>query len=153
MQALGQAGLSVEEYLRARDPGEVLPWEHIDVGLSKDFLLAERDRAYGQKPTNDCRAGRCHDCGVCDHQAIKPRLAQGDLTPPAPPPPLPPDRMAYRFRLEKTGPARFLGHLETMHHLGRAFRRAGVEMAHSQGFHPHALIKSDSALPLGVEPS
>ncbi len=151
MQALQEAGLSAQEYQRARDPGEVLPWEHIDVGLSKEFLLAERARAYGQEPTKDCRAGRCHDCGVCDHKIIKPRLALGGLTPPAPPPPLPPDRMAYRFRLEKTGPARFLGHLETMHHLGRAFRRAGVELAHSQGFHPHALIKSDSALPLGVE--
>ncbi|MBI5522834.1 MAG: TIGR03960 family B12-binding radical SAM protein [Desulfarculus sp.] len=151
MQALQGAGLCVEDYLRARDPGEALPWDHIDVGLSKDFLLAERARAQAQEPTKDCRAGRCHDCGVCDHKQIKPRLAPAGITPPAPPPPPPPDRMAYRFRLEKTGPARFLGHLETMHHLGRAFRRAGVELAHSQGFHPHAQIKSDSALPLGVE--
>lgn len=151
MQALAQAGLSTEEYLRARDPGEVLPWEHIDVGVTKEFLLAERAKAYELEPTRDCRAGRCHDCGVCDHQEIKPRLALEGLQPPPSPPSPPPDRLAYRFRLEKTGPARFLGHLETMHHLGRAFRRAGVALAHSQGFHPHALIKSDSALPLGVE--
>jgi radical SAM-linked protein len=38
-----------------------------------------------------------------------------------------------------------------MGQLQRAFRRAGVELAHSQGFHPHPLLKSDSALPLGVE--
>jgi radical SAM family uncharacterized protein/radical SAM-linked protein len=151
VRALEQAGLSLEEYLRARDPGEALPWDHIDVGLSKEFLLKERQRAYALESTRDCRTGRCHDCGVCDHKEIKPRLALGGLKPPPPPPAPSPDRMAYRFRLEKTGPARFLGHLETMHHLGRAFRRAGVEMAHTQGFHPHALIKSDSALPLGVE--
>ncbi|MCA1990015.1 MAG: TIGR03936 family radical SAM-associated protein [Desulfarculus sp.] len=53
--------------------------------------------------------------------------------------------------LHKTGPARFLGHLEMISHLVRGFRRSGLALAHSLGFHPHPLLKSDSALPLGVE--
>jgi radical SAM-linked protein len=55
------------------------------------------------------------------------------------------------FRLQKTGPIRFLGHLETLSQVARAFRRAGVRVATSQGFHPHPLLKTAGALPLGVE--
>jgi radical SAM-linked protein len=53
--------------------------------------------------------------------------------------------------LEKTGPARYQGHLEMISQLVRSFRRAGVELAYSQGYHPHPHLKTDSALPLGVE--
>ncbi len=150
MAALAQAGLSLEEYLRPRGLEETLPWDHVQTGVSKEFLLAERDKARAGERSADCRKGRCLDCGVCDHKVIKPRLAQGGLTPPAPPPP-PGEPTSYVFRLQKTGPARFLGHLDMMHQLQRAFRRAGLELAHSQGYHPHPLLKADSALPLGVE--
>ena len=42
---------------------EKLPWDHIDVGVRKDFLLRERHRAYENKITPDCRAG-CAGCGA-----------------------------------------------------------------------------------------
>ena len=42
---------------------ELLPWDHIDVGVRKDFLLRERHRAYENKITPDCRAG-CAGCGA-----------------------------------------------------------------------------------------
>ncbi|MEW5912679.1 MAG: TIGR03960 family B12-binding radical SAM protein [Thermodesulfobacteriota bacterium] len=151
LAALAQAGLSPADYLRPREPNEALPWDHIDVGVSKDYLWAERQKALAGQATGDCRQGRCLDCGVCDHQEIKPRLfPEAELQPPPPPAPEQ-ERIKYRLRLEKTGPARFLGHLETMRQLERSFRRAGVELAHSQGFHPHPLLKAASALPLGVE--
>jgi radical SAM-linked protein len=152
LEALAEAGLDPADYLRARDPGEVLPWDHIDAGVDKRFLLAERDKARQGISSGDCRTGRCLDCGACDHKVIKPRLAQGEplVTPPPPPSPTE-DRRVWRFMLHKTGPARFLGHLEMISHLVRGFRRAGLELAHSLGFHPHPLLKSDSALPLGVE--
>jgi radical SAM-linked protein len=57
----------------------------------------------------------------------------------------------YRFRLSKTGPARYWGHLEMISQLVRAFKRAGVGLAFSQGFHPQPKLKLASALPLGVE--
>jgi radical SAM-linked protein len=152
LAALAEAGLSPEEYLRPRELDEALPWDHIDVGVTKAFLLTERERARAGEASGDCRSGRCLNCGVCDHKLVKPRLAAGWVTsPPRPAPPADGERPAYRFRLEKTGSARFLGHLEMMGQLQRAFRRAGVELAHSQGFHPHPLLKSASALPLGVE--
>lgn len=150
-RALASAGLSKAEFLRARSVDEVLPWDHIDIGVSKDYLLAERARAQDGQATLDCRDGECTMCGVCDFEQIEPRLAAGAVPSPAQAAVEADDRVTVRFRLEKTGPARMIGHLEMMSQLARAFRRAGVAVASSQGYHPHPLIKTASALPLGVE--
>ena len=42
---------------------ELLPWDTIDVGVTKKFLLRERHRAYEEKITPDCRHG-CSGCGA-----------------------------------------------------------------------------------------
>ena len=42
---------------------ELLPWDMIDVGVTKKFLLRERKRAYAGEITPDCRAG-CAGCGA-----------------------------------------------------------------------------------------
>ena len=42
---------------------EILPWDMIDVGVSKKFLLRERRRAYDAQVTPDCRHG-CAGCGA-----------------------------------------------------------------------------------------
>jgi len=42
---------------------EMLPWDHIDVGVTKRFLRMERKRAYEEKITPDCREG-CAGCGA-----------------------------------------------------------------------------------------
>ncbi|BEQ14821.1 TIGR03960 family B12-binding radical SAM protein [Desulfoferula mesophila] len=152
LAALADQGLSLDDYLRPREQDEVLPWEHIDTGVSKKFLWAEREKSLLGQSTADCRRGRCLDCGVCDHKVIKPRLCPEAALPS---PPAAPggegERLDWRFRLEKTGPARYLGHLEMMRLLERTIRAAGIELAYTQGFHPHALVKTAAALPTGVE--
>ena len=42
---------------------EMLPWDTIDVGVSKSFLRRERKRAYAETVTPDCRHG-CAGCGA-----------------------------------------------------------------------------------------
>ncbi|MCB2192360.1 MAG: TIGR03960 family B12-binding radical SAM protein [Deltaproteobacteria bacterium] len=151
LSALADNGLSLEDYLRPREQDEVLPWEHIDVGVSKKFLWAEREKSLAGESTADCRQGRCFDCGVCDHKNIKPLLCEGAALPAPPPAPAEGERLNWRFRLEKTGQARYLGHLEMMRLIERTIRAAGIEVAYTQGFHPHALVKTAAALPTGVE--
>ena len=41
----------------------MLPWDTIDVGVSKSFLRRERKRAYAETVTPDCRHG-CAGCGA-----------------------------------------------------------------------------------------
>ena len=54
-----------EEFYTTRGYGtdELLPWDMIDVGVSKKFLLRERERAYAFQVTPDCRHG-CAGCGA-----------------------------------------------------------------------------------------
>ncbi len=59
-------GLDIEFYAtRERPTDEVLPSEHIDFGLSRDFLLAEREKAFRGELTPDCRTAGCIHCGAC----------------------------------------------------------------------------------------
>ncbi|MCL2300599.1 MAG: TIGR03960 family B12-binding radical SAM protein [Firmicutes bacterium] len=56
-------GIDPSEYLRARTNDEMLPWEHLDYGVTKAFLWRERERAYAARTTPNCREG-CAGCGV-----------------------------------------------------------------------------------------
>jgi radical SAM superfamily enzyme YgiQ (UPF0313 family) len=65
-RAFREEGLSMDFYARrARDPEEVLPWDHIDFGLDREFLLEERARAFRGELTPDCRTSGCVHCGAC----------------------------------------------------------------------------------------
>ncbi len=57
--------------------------------------------------------------------------------------------MRARITFSKTGPLRYVGHLDLQTLWERAARRAGLPLAYSQGFHPQAKIYFASALPLG----
>ena len=63
-KAFRETGILPDYYaFRQRDVNEILPWDHIDCGVSKKFLLSERNKAYGETTTKDCRYG-CVGCGI-----------------------------------------------------------------------------------------
>ena len=62
--AFEKCGIPVDFYtVRGYGEEEILPWDMIDVGVSKKFLLRERHRAYDAQVTPDCRHG-CAGCGA-----------------------------------------------------------------------------------------
>lgn len=64
--AFRKCGVSEYFYtLRGFGEEEILPWDTIDVGVRKKFLLRERKRAYEARVTPDCRHG-CAGCGASD---------------------------------------------------------------------------------------
>lgn len=64
MEAFQDCGIDPEFYAyRHIDHGEVLPWDHIDVGVTKAFLMKEHDKAYEEKTTPSCRE-KCAGCGA-----------------------------------------------------------------------------------------
>lgn len=64
LDAFKTCGVDPDYYtVRGFDEDERLPWDHIDVGCSKAFLLRERQRAYEAQITPDCRHG-CAGCGA-----------------------------------------------------------------------------------------
>ncbi len=54
-----------------------------------------------------------------------------------------------RIRFSKAGTARYISHLDLMRTMHRAFLRAGILIAHSQGFNPHPYTAIPLPLPLG----
>ncbi len=58
-----------------RGPDRPLPWDHIDTGLARRFLLSERERAYSGVITEDCTFTDCTGCGVCPSLGVDIRLS------------------------------------------------------------------------------
>ena len=50
---------------RERDYDEVLPWDHLDSGLDRDWLWEDWQDALDEREVDDCRWTPCYDCGVC----------------------------------------------------------------------------------------
>lgn len=161
-KAFLDTGIELRDYVGRKLPlDRLLPWSHLDVGVSKEFLLEEYKKALAGEFTSDCRSGDCHACGVC-HGDTRTVLAEkdsnsfsfpgmgvfagvyhrgkgGDLI------------RKFRVRYAKTGQARFLGHLELGNVLVRALRRAGIPLRFSEGHHPMPKVDLGPGLPLGVE--
>ena len=56
--------------------------------------------------------------------------------------------MKVRIKFSKYGVVKFIGHLDIMRYFQKANRRAGIDIAYSQGFNPHQIMSF--AAPLGV---
>jgi radical SAM superfamily enzyme YgiQ (UPF0313 family) len=64
-RAFEDAGLDIDFYARRQRPlDETLPWSHIDIGVTTDFLKREYQRALEGVQTPDCRQGPCNACGL-----------------------------------------------------------------------------------------
>jgi radical SAM family uncharacterized protein len=50
---------------REREQAEVLPWDHLDSGLDKDWLWEDWQDSVNEVEVEDCRWTPCFDCGVC----------------------------------------------------------------------------------------
>lgn len=67
MSILDKHGLTWEMFARGYDAGDKLPWDHIDVGVTREFLAKERDKAYAETTTPNCRT----KCSLCGAQCFK----------------------------------------------------------------------------------
>jgi radical SAM-linked protein len=149
-------GVGLDFYAHRRRPlDEVLPWDRIDCGVTKAYLQAQLAAARSLTEVPDCVLEACSDCGACDQVRLKNRIhlpADYPRAPAAEARPEPsPLRSRVRLRYTKLGRVVALSHLETMHALLRAFRRARLPMAFSQGYHPKPKVSFGPALPVGVE--
>lgn len=64
MEAFEECGIDPAFYANRRfDYDEILPWDHLDYLVSKDFFIRENKRAHESKTTPHCRK-RCSGCGV-----------------------------------------------------------------------------------------
>ncbi len=160
--AFDAAGIDVASFAnREIALDESLPWDHIDVGLTKDFLARENARADRAETTPDCRWAECTGCGIaCRAQGVGGRESEARAesrttgresqvrSPSSQPPTSNPSKVLCTFR--KGPESRWLGHLDIVRAFERAIRMSGLNVEYSQGFNPRARMSVASALPLGA---
>lgn len=59
--------------------------------------------------------------------------------------------MKLRIKFSKHGPIKFIGHLDVMRYFQKAIRRAGIDIAYSEGFSPHQIMSFAAPLGVGLE--
>ena len=67
-EAFKETGVDIEFYtLRERSTDEILPWDFIDAGVTKKFLIREWEQANAETVTPNCRQ-KCSGCGVLKYK-------------------------------------------------------------------------------------
>ncbi|MGD8366383.1 MAG: TIGR03960 family B12-binding radical SAM protein [Desulfobacterales bacterium] len=156
-RAVEESGIDAAFFVtRSRALTEPLPWDHIDMRVSREYLQSEYQNALMGKTTGDCRWGECRGCGVCDFDRIEPVVLRDgkELEPVGSPAKMGKSGGTgpwVRFHYQKIGDARYFGHLEMASLFARALRRAQVPVAFSSGFHPKPRMIFSDPLPLGLE--
>jgi radical SAM family uncharacterized protein len=65
-RCLEGSGVDLDWYTtREREYAEVLPWDHLDAGLDREWLWEDWQDALDEVEVDDCRWTPCFDCGVC----------------------------------------------------------------------------------------
>ena len=145
---------------RKIDPDEILPWDVIDCGVSKEFFKREREKAYQGITTPNCRE-KCSACGankLGGVRAVCPGCDKGD-TPKEDPPysakPSPWEKVdpffTYRIKFRKVGSLQYISHLDLQRTLLRVLVRAGLPVWYTQGFNPHPKVIFGLPLSVGTE--
>ncbi len=171
-QAFAEANLKIPEMTEAIPEDQALPWDFIDKGVFKKFLLKEWEKAQQEKTTADCKEKFCYGCGIqtrktfddfglCHYDKVRKSLSgsltedlrksdmvhgkekQADQSAEAIPP------LKYRLQFTKRDYAIYLSHLDIIRNFERAFRRADVPLLYSQGFNPHPRLSFGPPISLG----
>jgi len=163
-EAICNEGVDIDFYTaRSRNTEEPLPWDHIDVGIEKDYLIEEWEKAIRCELTPDCRTGDCNACGVCDFNVIEPKVFEKQDKESA----FDFDNDALslngktdinnsvfktlKISFSKVDQAKYFGHLEMVNIFLRAMRRGDIPIKFSQGFHPKPKISFEDSPPIGLE--
>jgi len=173
VQAFQDCHIDAASYARQRELDETLPWDHISKGISKNFLKKEYQWALDERTTLDCRESFCNACGLMSHQVCEEILYQKPKPIEISAVEASADHAAdqasldygrslkriktvaepairmIRVRYQKQDLIRFCSHLDLIRIFERAFRRAKIKLAFSQGFNPHPRIAYGPPLAVG----
>lgn len=155
-----ELGISLSELAEKEyKTDEHLPWDFIDIGVEKDWLINEYSDALKNETKPSCETG-CVACGVCKNFKTKKVMDKpyegkkekgkrekdsSHLSP------LTSHSNKYRIKLTKSGILRYFSHLDWQNTFFKALARSGLNVAFSQGFNPSMKVSMGVALPLFVE--
>lgn len=142
---------------------EILPWDVIDCGVTKEFLLRERHKAVEADPTPSCKEV-CSGCGAnksvkkefcrwCPGGGKKPKTVdkpvvaretkKRDTDAPA--------VRTVRIRFSKYGPMTYISHLDFARNMMRALVKSHLPVWYTEGFNPIPKLAFASPLSVGCQ--
>lgn len=167
MEAFEECGVSIDFYTsRIRREDEIFPWDILDCGVSKEYLLREWKKAQEEAVTPNCRkeCSGCgaakYGCGVCREDRVKTgnegeiqETEEKSVTEDSPAEEKQSERKTIKVRIKfsKHGIMRYIGHLDIMRYFQKVFRRAEIDIAYSGGFSPHQIMSFAAPLGVGLE--
>ena len=138
------------EISRAKDTDEPLPWDNIDIGVSRRFLINELKRSKAAELTKTCSSICRDNCGVCksgvritkwdnkiDEHVQPIKMKTGETK-------------KILFNISKTDSAIFYSHLNIMKIMERSMLRAGYYACFTGGYNPKPRIEFASPLSVGI---
>jgi len=148
-KAFDKTGVDPAGYLSEKSKDKALPWEFIDMGVTRSYLLGEDQRAGQETQTPDCRFEGCTGCGVCTGEVSN--ILYREATP------VPlfsesPNRepVSYVVRLTKEGDLRFISPRDYTEMIKRAIRRSGMDAVYSKGFSPIIKLSMSQPTSFGI---
>lgn len=139
LDAFAACGLDPAFYANRRRPfDEVLPWDHLDFGVTKDFLIRENRPGMGEHhhPPTAVRPAP---------PAVPPVSKEGSALNDVK------EFRTIRLVFSKTGRARYMSHLDLNRAMIRALRRAKLPVWYTEGFNRHPYVTFAAPLSLGYE--
>ncbi|MBQ8746325.1 MAG: TIGR03960 family B12-binding radical SAM protein [Clostridia bacterium] len=172
MDVFARAGVDPAFYANRSIPdGEILPWDMIDCGVSREFLLRERHKSQVGTPTPGCHDA-CSACGVnslvdaekctwCPGGKMRPKSGEGKapavvsaptetVEKPAAEMPVKVEYRPIRVRFAKEEPALYIGHLDLARIMAHIITRSALPVYYSEGFNPRPKIVFASPLSVGT---
>jgi radical SAM family uncharacterized protein len=157
-------GIDPKDYHRERSPEERLPWDFINVGVSREFLTREYEKAKAGEMTPDCATGECTDCGACPGIAGRSQKAEGRNEKsgvaepdygrrPRPLQSFQELRTRFRIKYAVEEPYQFAAHLDRVRAFYRSLRRSELPVAYTKGFAPKPMLSFGPPLPVGLTSS
>jgi len=152
-QAFSECGLDVESLVHAKfEEDDPLPWDIVDLGVKKEFFRRERKNAFDEKLTDTCSGFHCFACGDFKEMCRRIENAKPEETrqPSSSLKRAPGESKWFRAKFMKGSPLHLVGHLDFVKNVSKGFRRAGIKLEYTEGFHPFPKMEIVSPLPLGV---
>lgn len=150
---------------------EELPWDFIDTGLKKEWLVNEYKNAFSDTSKNivpTCE-NQCVNCGVCQNLKTKKVIAPKYILKNSVMEEIEKQKILkhrdpktqsitnniykYRIKMTKTGNLKYFSHLDWQNTFLKSLSRTDLKIAYSQGFNPMMKVSMGIALPLFTESS
>jgi len=143
-EGFNEAGLSISDYTGPIDEDDALPWDHIEKGISKEYLKKDnRDSKEGILPKT-AFSRKDKEPKTIKHESFGRKAKRTGKSSTLP-------KGTYRLRIRYSigSELRFLSHLDNIRTIFRAIKRSEIPVAYSEGFNPHQKVSFGPPLPVG----